>query len=88
MIKNILSVLIFFFCLFFFYLIIEKYFSNSLKSKIADNREYMPQKIINNISDLPVLDNNTNNVIIFNSGYENENDKIKRSFWKLFKKND
>ena len=38
--------------------------------------------------ELPILDNDTNNVIEFNTGFENENNKKKRSFWELFKKNE
>ena len=36
--------------------------------------------------ELPVLLNDTNNVIEFNSGFKEKNNKIKRNFWKLFKK--
>ena len=32
--------------------------------------------------------NDTQDVIEFNSGYRNENNKKKRNFWNLFKKND
>ena len=44
------------------------------------------EKIKKNMTELPVLSNNTNNVIEFNSGYENESNKIERNFWRLFKK--
>jgi|TARA_B100000795_G_scaffold84675_1_gene61541 hypothetical protein len=88
MIKNILSVLIFLFSLFFFYLVGSIYFSDHHEKKVKKNREIIFKKIKNNISELPILVNDTNNVIEFNSGFETENMKIKRSFWKLFKKND
>jgi hypothetical protein len=52
------------------------------------NRKAISKIIENNISGLPVLINDTNNVIEFNSGFEDDNDKIKRSFWNLFKIND
>ena len=38
-----------------------------------------------NTSNLPILDNDTNNVIEFNSGYNMDNKK-KRSFWNLLNK--
>ena len=50
--------------------------------------ETIVQKINSNTNGLPFLANDTNDVIIFNSGFENKNQKIERNFWKLFKKND
>ena len=88
MIKNTLSVLIFFFSILFFYLVLNIYLSETEKKKIKENREILSQKNTNDINGLPVLTNNTNDVIKFNSGFENENRKIERNFWKLFKKND
>ena len=42
--------------------------------------------MIKNTSDLPILKNNTKDVIEFNSGFENnDNERLKRSFWELFK---
>ena len=84
MIKNILTVLIFLFCSSFFYLVISTYYSNS--HKIKKNRDLTLQRINNNMHELPVLLNDTNNVIEFNSGFKKKNNKIKRNFWKLFKK--
>ena len=46
------------------------------------------KKISSNIDGLPILVNDTNDVIEFNSGFRNNNSKIKRNFWNLFKKND
>mgnify|MGYP001178985886 CR=1 FL=1 len=88
MIKNILSVLTFLFFISFLFFVVNIYFSESQKKKILKNREFTLEKIQNNIRNLPILVNDTNNVIEFNSGFETENMKIKRSFWKLFKKND
>ena len=72
----------------FFFLIFNTYFSNNQQKKINKNRAIISKKIQNNIYELPVLINDTYNVIKFNSGFENENNKIERNFWKLFKKND
>jgi len=88
MIKNILSVLIFLFIIFFLFFIIDTYFSNTQQKKINISRATISQKIQNNIYELPILINDTKDVIKFNSGFENENNKIERNFWKLFKKND
>jgi ABC-type uncharacterized transport system fused permease/ATPase subunit len=88
MIKNFFSVLIFLFFFIFIYFIVSTYFSNKNIKKINLNRENIYTKIDNNLLSLPVLKNDTLNVIEFNSGYENESNKIKRNFWNLFKKND
>ena len=50
------------------------------------NRKNIDEIINKKISNLPILDNDTNNVIFFNDGFSNElnNDKP-RSFWKLIK---
>jgi len=86
MIKNIFSVLVFIFIIFFLFLVISTYFSNSQEIKINKNRKKIIQKINDNLHKLPVLINDTNNVIKFNSGSENENIETERNFWKLFKK--
>jgi len=86
MIKNILSVIIFLTICIFVFFIVSTYTSD--KKKIKSNRINVYKKIEENISNLPILKNDTNEVIEFNSGYDNENNKIKRNFWKLFKKND
>jgi len=68
----------------FFFLIILIFFLNIYKY-YSSNKNI--DSIINTkISNLPTLNNDTNNVIIFNDGYTEEikNDKI-RSFWNLLK---
>jgi len=55
---------------------------------INTNRTSVYKKIESNISNLPLLTNDTKDVIEFNSGYRNDNNKIKRNFWELFKKHD
>ena len=88
MIKNILSVLIFLFTVTFFLLVLNIYFSENQKNKIFKNRESILQKNQININGLSILPNDTNNVINFNSGFESQQNKKERNFWKLFKKND
>ena len=50
-------------------------------------RSNIDQILREKISDLPILSNDTDNVIEFNNSIENEiNDDKKRSFWNLLKK--
>ena len=76
----ILIVLIFFF-------IIYKYYSSNKNIKIKDfNRNNIDEIISTKISNLPILDNDTNNVIEYNDGFTKEIKKDKsRSFWNLLK---
>ena len=88
MIKNIFSVLIFLSICFFIFFVISTYMSDKNIKKINTNRTNVYKKIEENISNLPLLTNDTKDVMEFNSGYRNDNNKIKRNFWELFKKND
>ena len=76
----ILIVLIFFF-------ITYKFYSSNKNIKIKDfNRNNIDEIISTKISNLPILDNDTNNVIEYNDGFSNEIKKEKsRSFWNLLK---
>ena len=79
------TVLLFLF--FIFFLGVFKYYSssNNVKTK-GFNRSNINQILKEKISDLSVLDNDTNNVIDFNDSFESEIDeKKKRSFWNLLK---
>ena len=77
-----LGILIF---IFFFNIYIYYSSNKNLESK-KFNRSNINQIINKKISDLPILKNNTNNVIEFNDGFSNKisNDKP-RSFWNLLK---
>ena len=70
-----------------FFFITYKYYSSNknIESKYF-NRNNINEIINKKISNLPVLKNDTNNVIEFNDGLSNEikNDKP-RSFWNLLK---
>jgi predicted PurR-regulated permease PerM len=88
MIKNFFSVLIFLFLFFFIFFIFSTYISEENQKKINLNRKNIYSQIENSLENLPILKNDTQDVIKFNSGYENDNKKIKRKFWDLFKKND
>ncbi len=69
----------------FLFIVTNYYFSETNKILISKNRS--GDSIKKNIDiDLPVLDNDTEDVIEFNTGYENANKKkYKRNFWELFK---
>ena len=72
--------------LFFFYNIYKFYSSNKNLQSIEFNRSNIELIINKKISNLPILENDTDNVIEFNDGFSNEikNDKP-RSFWNLLK---
>ena len=64
-----------------------KYYSSSKNIKNKEyNRNNIDQILNDKISNLPILKNDTDNVIEFNDGFSNEikNDKP-RSFWNLLK---
>ena len=88
MIKHFFSVLIFIFIIFFIYFTISTYVSNNNKKKINYNRANINTNIKEKLSTLPLLKNDTNDVVEFNSGYKDENNTIKRNFWNLFKKDE
>ena len=65
-----------------------KYYTSSKNIVSKDyNRSNIDQILKEKISNLPVLKNDTNNVIVFNDSFENEMNegKKKRSFWELLK---
>jgi|TARA_B110000967_G_C18521671_1_gene381350 hypothetical protein len=86
MIKHFISVLIFLFIFIFIFFVISMYISNNNREKINFNRTNIYSKIKDNLSNLPLLKNDTDNVIEFNSGYNDKDNKVKRNFWNLFKK--
>ena len=84
--SKIINLFLLFFILFFFFFT-YKYYSSQKNINVKDfNRKNIDEIINQKILNLPILKNNTNNVIQFNDGYSNEikNDKP-RSFWNLLK---
>ena len=79
----------FFFCILiiiFFFYIYSFYSSNKNLESKEFNRSNIDQIINKKISNLPVLKNDTNDVIEFNDGFSNEiKDNKRRSFWNLLK---
>ena len=70
-----------------FFLSIYKYYSSSKNVEFKGyNRNNINEIINTKISNLPILKNDTNNVIEFNDGYSNIKKKEKqRRFWDLLK---
>ena len=65
--------------------IIEKKFQKNIKD-INLNRSNIEETIKTKISSIPILKNDTNNVIEFNDSFNEEiKDNKKRSFWDLLK---
>tara|TARA_B100000963_G_scaffold276684_1_gene244994 strand:- start:276 stop:539 length:264 start_codon:yes stop_codon:yes gene_type:complete len=71
----------------FFFSITYRYYSSIKNIEVKNfNRNNIDKIISDKISNLPILENDTNNVIEFNDGFANEINKDKpRSFWKLLK---
>ena len=70
----------------FFFNIYNYYFFNKNIKNINLNRSNIEEIVKTKISNIPILENDTDNVIEFNSSFSEEiqNNK-KRSFWDLLK---
>ena len=69
-----------------FFVIIFKYYSSSKNmNEKNQNRLNINEIIKEKISDLPVLPNDTNNIIEFNNSLVDTTNEKKRSFWELIK---
>ena len=84
--RKILDILFGILILIFFFNIYSFYSSNKNLESKEFNRSNIDEIINTKISNLPILKNDTDNVIKFNDGFssEIENDKP-RSFWNLLK---
>ena len=87
MIKNIFYILITILILVFFLFVIQEYLSEKHIKKININIANITANLLSRSSDLPILKNDTNDIIKYNNGFNmNENNREKRSFWKLLKR--
>ena len=79
--------LFFLIIIFLFFLNIYKYYSSNKNIKnINLNRSNIEEILKTKISNIPILENDTNNVIEFNSSFSEEiKDNQLRSFWNLLK---
>tara|TARA_B100001094_G_C17967013_1_gene688398 strand:+ start:200 stop:463 length:264 start_codon:yes stop_codon:yes gene_type:complete len=83
---KVFNILMFLLIIFFAFNVFKYYLSNNnIKNKIF-NRSNFKKILKDQKNDLPILTNDTNNVIEFNDSFniEIKNDK-NRSFWKLLK---
>lgn len=69
----------------FLFLIFNYYSSNKNMNEKKYNRQNIDKIMKEKISNLPVLLNDTNNVIEFNNSIEENTNEKKRSFWDLLK---
>ena len=86
MMNKIISFVVGIIVLSFFGFSFNYYISDKNINTVKNNIENLESKILESTSALPLLPNDTNNVIEFNSGFEDSNKQnFKRSFWELFK---
>ena len=84
---KILNIIMFLLIIFFILSIYSFYSSDKNIDTKNYNRENIDQILKEKISDLPVLENDTNNIIEFNNSLKNEiEENKKRSFWDLLKR--
>ncbi len=88
MFKEIYKVIYFIIILLFVYLLFAIYFSEENIKKIKKNRVNIENSFKDYLSNLPILENDTNDVIIYNSSEFLEKKIKKRKFWELLKKNE
>lgn len=84
--NKIFNILFFSLILIFFFYTYKYYSSNKNLKEKHYNRKNINQIINNKITDLPVLSNDTDNIIEFNNSInEDTYNKKPRSFWNLLK---
>ena len=84
---KILNIIMFLLIIFFILSIYSYYSSDKNIENKNYNRENIDQILKEKISNLPVLENDTNNIIEFNNSLKNEiEENKKRSFWDLLKR--
>jgi hypothetical protein len=88
MFKEIYKVVYFIIILLFVYLLFAIYFSEENIKKIKKNRVHIENSFKDYLSNLPILENDTNNVITYNSSEFLEKKIKKRKFLELLKKNE
>ena len=82
---KILNTILLIFIISFVLLIFKYYSSNENLNKKNYNRQNINEILKEKISDLPALQNDTNNIIEFNNSIEDNISEKKRSFWDLLK---
>ena len=85
MINKIFSILQFLLILFFIFFVSYYYFSDTNIDKIYKNRINLSLNLTKNAGELPLLNNDTNNIIEYQNIDETMEKIKKRSFWNLLK---
>ena len=85
MIKELKYLVYIFFILIFFFLILKYYFSEKYEKKYFKKINYFEKNLNINLSELVILKNDTNNIIVFENLFNEDNNKKKRTFWSLIK---
>ena len=88
MFKEIYKVVYFIIILLFVYLLFAIYFSEENIKKIKKNRVNIENSFKDYLSNLPILENDTNDVITYNSSEFLEKKIKKRKFFELLKNNE
>jgi energy-coupling factor transporter transmembrane protein EcfT len=84
--NKIISLIFLIFIILFFFNIFTYYLSNKNIKNINLNRSSIEEIVQKKIPDLPVLKNDTNDIIEFNSSFSEEiKNNEPRSFWDLLK---
>ena len=83
---KVLNIFIFLIVLSFFFIIYKYYSSNKNINKTDFNRTNIDNILREKIATLPILENDTNNIIIFNDSFNTDiKNDTKRSFWDLLR---
>ena len=85
MLNSSLKIFYFILIILFFYIVLFTYFSKNNILKIENKILDVQRKLATQSYDLPIVNNDTNNVIIYNSEEVIEKKIKKRKFWKLLK---
>ena len=86
MLKNIVNLFLILCCILFFISIYKYYFSIQNITNITNNRTNIETNLKDKSVNLPILKNDTDDVIEFNSGFNEEINETKpRNFWNLLK---
>ena len=83
---RIVNILLFLIVITFYFFIYRYYFSENNIKNIENKRVNIEIDLIKKTTNLPILKNDTSNVIEFNSGFNEQiNESKPRSFWQLLK---
>jgi len=85
MLNSSLKIFYFILILLFFYFVLSTYFSKNNTSKIASKILNIEEKSKTQSYDLPIVKNDTDNIIIYNSEEVIEKKIKKRKIWELLK---